>query len=140
MVYSPAGKEGKTRSTAGQYISTGDGKSLGLRRGTYKKNQESSPCKGIGTVGDLSSDFALALSAEMLWTALYVSAPVLGFSMLIGLLISMFQVVTQIQETTLTFVPKILVVGITLLVFGSWMLGMIVSFASTVIGNIPMYF
>jgi flagellar biosynthesis protein FliQ len=76
----------------------------------------------------------------MLWTALYVSAPVLGFSMLIGLLISMFQVVTQIQETTLTFVPKILVVGITLLVFGSWMLGMIVSFASTVIGNIPMYF
>jgi flagellar biosynthesis protein FliQ len=91
-------------------------------------------------VGDLTSDLALALSAEMLWTALYVSAPILGFSMLIGLLISMFQVVTQIQETSLTFIPKILVVGLTLLVFGSWMLGMIVQFASTVIGNIPLYF
>lgn len=91
-------------------------------------------------MGDLTSDLALALSAEMLWTVLYVTAPVLGFSMLIGLLISMFQVVTQIQETSLTFIPKILVVGITLLVFGSWMLGLIVQFASTAIGNIPLYF
>jgi flagellar biosynthesis protein FliQ len=91
-------------------------------------------------VGDLTSDLALALSAEMLWTVLYVAGPVLGFSMLVGILISMFQVVTQIQETTLTFIPKILVVGLTLLVFGSWMLGLIVQFASTVIGNIPLYF
>jgi flagellar biosynthesis protein FliQ len=91
-------------------------------------------------VGDLGSDLALALSAEMLWTALYVSAPVLGFSMLVGVLISMLQVVTQIQETTLTFVPKILTVGLTLLLFGGWMLGTVVQFASTVIGNIPAYF
>lgn len=91
-------------------------------------------------MGDLSSDLALALSAEMLWTALFVTAPVLGFSMLVGLIISMLQVVTQIQEATLTFVPKILTVGITLLVFGAWMLSTVVQFASTVIGNIPSYF
>lgn len=91
-------------------------------------------------MGDLGSDLALALSAEMLWTALYVSAPVLGFSMLVGVLISMLQVVTQIQETTLTFVPKILTVGLVLLLFGGWMLGTVVQFASTVIGNIPAYF
>ena len=91
-------------------------------------------------MGDLGSDLALALSADMLWTALYVSAPVLGFSMLVGVLISMLQVVTQIQETTLTFVPKIITVGLTLLIFGAWMLSAIVQFASTVIGNIPGYF
>ena len=91
-------------------------------------------------MGDLGSDLALALSADMLWTALYVSAPVLGFSMLVGVLISMLQVVTQIQETTLTFVPKIITVGLTLLIFGAWMLSTIVQFASTVIGNIPGYF
>ena len=95
---------------------------------------------GVGDVGDLSSDLALALSGQMLWTALYVAAPVLGFSMLVGVLISMLQVVTQIQEATLTFVPKILTVGLTLLLFGAWMLSTIVQFASTVIGNIPAYF
>jgi flagellar biosynthesis protein FliQ len=91
-------------------------------------------------VGDLSSDLALALSAEMLWTALFVCAPVLGFSMLVGVVISMLQVVTQIQEATLTFVPKILTVGVVLLLFGAWMLNTVVQFASTVIGNIPSYF
>ena len=91
-------------------------------------------------MGDLSSDLALALSAEMLWTAIYVCGPVLGISMLVGLAVSIFQVVTQIQEATLTFVPKIAAVGFTLLAFGAWMLSLIVQFASTVIGNIPAYF
>jgi len=91
-------------------------------------------------MGDLSSELALALSAEMLWTAIYVSAPVLGFSMLVGLLVSMLQVVTQIQEVSLTFIPKIITVAVVLFVFGAWMLGAIVRFASTLIGNIPLYF
>lgn len=91
-------------------------------------------------MGDLTNDLALALSTEMLWTALYVCGPVLGVSLLVGLLISVFQVVTQIQEATLTFVPKIAAVGFTLLVLGGWMLSTIVQFASTVIGNIPLYF
>lgn len=91
-------------------------------------------------MGELSADLALALSADMLWTAIYVSAPILGFSMLVGLLVSMLQVVTQIQEVSLTFIPKILVVVATLLLFGSWMLATLTRFASTVIGNIPQYF
>lgn len=91
-------------------------------------------------MGDLGSDLALALSAEMLWTALYVASPILGFSMLVGLLISMLQVVTQIQEVSLTFIPKILTVGVVLFLFGAWMLDTVVAFASTVIGNIPVYF
>lgn len=88
----------------------------------------------------MTSDFALALSSEMLWTAILVAAPVLGLSMLVGLLISILQVVTQIQEMSLTFIPKILTVAITLIVFGPWMLNKLLYFSSTVIGNIPLYF
>jgi flagellar biosynthesis protein FliQ len=91
-------------------------------------------------MGDLSSDLALALANEMLWTAVIISLPVLGLSMLVGLLISIFQVVTQIQEMSLTFVPKILTVALSLAVFGSWMLMTLVEFARSVISNIPAYF
>ena len=88
----------------------------------------------------MTSDFAMALSAEMLWTAIFIGAPVLGLAMLVGLLVSILQVVTQIQEISLTFVPKILTVAITLLIFGPWMLAKLVQFASSTIGNIPAYF
>lgn len=88
----------------------------------------------------MTPDLALALSNEMLWTAIKVCAPVLGLSMLVGLLISVLQVVTQIQEMSLTFIPKIFTVAITLIVFGPWMLRTIMSFASTTISNIPQYF
>jgi len=51
----------------------------------------------------MTSDFALFLANDMLWTAMKIVAPVLGLTMAVGLLISMFQVVTQLQEMTLTF-------------------------------------
>lgn len=88
----------------------------------------------------VTPDLALALSREMLWTAVFLAAPVLGLSMLVGLLVSIFQVVTQIQEMSLTFVPKILTVALTLIAFGPWMMATLVRFARTVIGNIPIYF
>ena len=58
-------------------------------------------------MGDLGRELALALASDTLWTALLVGAPVLVLSMFVGLLISIFQVVTQIQEASLSFVPKI---------------------------------
>ncbi|WP_235615370.1 flagellar biosynthetic protein FliQ [Candidatus Thiodiazotropha endoloripes] len=88
----------------------------------------------------LTSDLALALTNEMLWAAILIATPVLGLSMLVGLLISIFQVVTQIQEMSLTFVPKILVVAVSLIVFGPWMLQILLRFASSSIANIPSYF
>lgn len=88
----------------------------------------------------MTNDLAIALIDEMLWTALLISSPVLGLSMLVGLLISIFQVVTQIQEMSLTFVPKVLTVALTLVVFGSWMLSTLLEFSRTVIGNVPQYF
>jgi flagellar biosynthetic protein FliQ len=88
----------------------------------------------------MNTDFAIALTREMLWNAILISAPVLGLSMLAGLLISIFQVVTQIQEMSLTFVPKIFVAALTLIAFGPWMLARLMHFAKTVIGKMPLYF
>jgi len=83
---------------------------------------------------------ALQLMGEMLIAALLIGAPILGFSMLVGLLISILQVVTQIQEMSLTFIPKIIAVVVTMFVFGPWMLKKLLTFSSTVIGGIPGYF
>ncbi len=88
----------------------------------------------------MNQDLAVALSNDMLLTALTLSMPILGVALGVGLLISIFQVVTQIQEMTLTFVPKILAVGAVLLVFGHWMLTTLVNYATALISNIPSYF
>lgn len=88
----------------------------------------------------MTGDFALQLLAQLLWTAVLISAPILGLIMVTGLVISILQVVTQVQEMSLTFVPKILVVAIALVAFGPWMLKQLIQFASSSIQNIPLYF
>ena len=88
----------------------------------------------------MSSDFALMLTNDMLWTAITISAPVLGFSLLVGLIISIFQVVTQVQEMSLTFVPKLLTVALTIIVLGPWMLTTLLTYATSLISNAPRYF
>ena len=62
------------------------------------------------------------LAREALVTVLLVSGPILGLGLLVGLLVSIFQATTQIQEQTLTFIPKIVVVLISIIIFGPWML------------------
>ena len=69
----------------------------------------------------------LSLTQNVLILILILSAPVLIISMVVGLLISVFQAVTQIQEATLTFVPKIIVGIITLIVLMPWMLNLFIS-------------
>ena len=88
----------------------------------------------------MSADFAIALTREMLWTALWIAAPILLISMLVGVLISIFQVVTQIQEMSLTFVPKVLAVVLTLIIFGPWMITVFIRFAKAVIADTPKFF
>lgn len=88
----------------------------------------------------MTADLALQLMGEMIMAALLIGAPILGFSMLIGLLISIIQVVTQIQEMSLTFIPKIITVAVTMVVFGPWMLKKLLAFSTSVIANIPAYF
>lgn len=88
----------------------------------------------------MTSDFALQLMNEMLWAAVLISAPVLGLTMLVGLLVSLIQVVTQIQEASLSFIPKIIAVVIVMVLFGPWMLKKLLQFSTGVIADIPMYF
>ncbi len=85
----------------------------------------------------MSYEFVIGFGRQAIETMLLVSLPVLGLSMAIGLIISVFQSVTQIQEMTITFVPKVFVTFLTLLIFGSWMLGKLVGFLREVILNIP---
>lgn len=77
----------------------------------------------------MDSDFAMRLLADTLIAAVKVAAPFLIATLVIGLLISILQVVTQIQEMTLTFVPKLIVVGVVCLLLGSWMLSVVVELA-----------
>ncbi len=77
----------------------------------------------------MDSDFAMRLMTDALLTAVKVSAPFLIAALVIGLLISILQVVTQVQEMTLTFVPKLIVVGLVCVFLGSWMLAVLIEFA-----------
>lgn len=88
----------------------------------------------------MSADFAMMILSDMLWKAMVICAPVLGLTLLVGLLISVFQVVTQLQEMSLAFIPKLVVAALALVAFGGWMLGQLVSYARALIGNIPQYF
>jgi flagellar biosynthetic protein FliQ len=79
----------------------------------------------------------LSIAKEAIWTAILVSAPILGGSLLIGLLVSVLQATTQIQEQTLTFIPKIIVVFLVLVFFGPWMLNIMVGFTNNLFIGIP---
>lgn len=87
----------------------------------------------------MTSDLALKLSQEMLWTAALVAGPIVGVSLIVGLIVSIFQVVTQIQEMTLTFIPKMLAIFFVLVALGPWMLSSLVQFGVTLFTNIPVY-
>lgn len=87
----------------------------------------------------MTSDLAFGLSKQMLWTAVLVAGPVITATMVIGLIISILQVVTQIQEMTLTFIPKLIVVFVLIVALGPWMLSQLVEFATTIMTNIPDY-
>jgi len=88
----------------------------------------------------MTADLALNLGTQMIWTALKLAAPILFVAMAVGLVISVFQVITQIQEMSLTFVPKMVAVALTIIVLGPWMLSTVVQFSRGLIGNIPNYF
>jgi flagellar biosynthetic protein FliQ len=68
---------------------------------------------------------------------LMLSAPVLAFGLIVGLMVSIFQAVTQINEMTLAYIPKILAVFTALAIFGPWMLQMMLNFASNIFISLP---
>jgi flagellar biosynthetic protein FliQ len=82
---------------------------------------------------------ALGLGREAIFVALVVCAAPLLCGLVTGLVISIFQAVTQIQEQTLAFIPKILVVAVAMLLFGPFMLAMLTDFTARVFTNIPHF-
>lgn len=76
------------------------------------------------------------LAQKALMMVVYLSAPMLGLSLIVGLAISIFQATTQIQEQTLTFIPKILAVLGGILLFGSWMLRILIEYTQNIYMNI----
>lgn len=87
----------------------------------------------------MTPEFVISFAQEAIKVTILVSMPMLGFGLAVGLLIAIFQAVTQIQEMTLTFVPKILVVLAALLYFAGWMLEQLMQFTITIIEQIPFY-
>ena len=87
----------------------------------------------------MTPEFVLAFGKQAITLTILLSMPMLGLGLIAGLVISVFQAVTQIQEMTLTFVPKILAVFIGLLFAAPWMMEKLMAFTTNIITNIPMY-
>ncbi len=85
----------------------------------------------------MSIGFVTNLIGQAVLQVLMMAAPMLGLGLLVGLTISIFQATTSIQEQTLTFVPKVVVVLGSLVVFGSWMVSSMINFAMRIFGLIP---
>ncbi|HHV27249.1 flagellar biosynthesis protein FliQ [Anaerosalibacter bizertensis] len=81
----------------------------------------------------------LKIAQEAIRTILIVSAPMLGFSLIVGLVVSIFQAVTQIQEATLAFVPKIIAVLLSIIIFGPWILKVVTEFTTKLLTNVNLY-
>jgi flagellar biosynthesis protein FliQ len=84
----------------------------------------------------MDQNSVINIAQDALMIVLYVSAPMLGLSLIVGLAVSIFQATTQIQEQTLTFVPKLIAVALVGLVTGSWMLHTIISFTTRIFEQI----
>ena len=77
----------------------------------------------------MTPDLAIQIGRDALYMVMLVSAPMLGLGLIVGVVVSVFQATTQIQEQTLVFVPKILATFVAILVFGPWILGMMVDYS-----------
>jgi flagellar biosynthetic protein FliQ len=80
------------------------------------------------------------LGRESLWIAVLVAAPLLGVALGVGLLIGIFQAATSIQEMTLSFIPKLAVMVLALVIFGGWQIAVMVDFFQRIFERIPTLF
>lgn len=92
--------------------------------------------KGSGYVTETQ---VISVGKEAIQTVLLVAGPVLLMGMLVGLLVSLFQATTQIQEQTLSFIPKIVAVLVGLIIFGPWMLSNLINFTTNLLDNINAF-
>lgn len=88
-------------------------------------------------VSAMTDTVVLELLRQTFWVALKIGGPILATALVIGVLIGLFQAITQIQEMTLTFVPKAVAIAAIVLFFGSWMMESLVIFAVELFDRIP---
>ena len=81
----------------------------------------------------MTQDMAIQVGREALFMVMLVSAPMLGLGLIVGVIVSIFQATTQIQEQTLVFVPKIIATFVAILLFGPWILGMLVDYTREIL-------
>ncbi|SDW27341.1 flagellar biosynthesis protein FliQ [Paenibacillus sp. CF384] len=87
----------------------------------------------------MSTEFIIALAGQAVYTVLKASAPMLLIGLVVGLIVSIFQATTQIQEQTLAFVPKVAAVLLSILLFGPWILNTLVDFTYNLLNNLYKY-
>lgn len=85
----------------------------------------------------MGADQAVELMRQLLWSSLVVAGPVLIAALAVGLLVSVFQVATQLQEMTLSYIPKLAAAALVMLLLGPWMIAQITQFAIRMIKLIP---
>ena len=85
----------------------------------------------------MNIDAVMEIGRQAMMMAMILTVPLLGMSLLVGLVIAIFQAATSINEMTLTFVPKLMVIGLVLTLAGHWMLGQLVDYTTRLIESIP---
>lgn len=87
----------------------------------------------------MSSETVISIARQGIYTILMVSGPLLLIALVVGLIISIFQATTQIQEQTLAFVPKIIAVLVGIVIFGPWMLSRMLSYTTEIFSNLTRF-
>ncbi len=85
----------------------------------------------------MTPETVTTIGQQALWVTILLAAPMLLSALAVGLLVGMFQAATQINEMTLSFIPKLMVLALTLVIAGPWMLGVIVNYTRSMMQNIP---
>lgn len=84
----------------------------------------------------MTPESVIAIAEESIWTVIMISGPLLLIALVVGLIVSIFQATTQIQEQTLAFIPKIVAVLLGIVVFGPWMLSHMLSYTNNIFNNL----
>ena len=88
----------------------------------------------------LDSALVVDLGRQALWMTMLMSAPILGIGLVVGLTVGVFQAATSINEQTLSFIPKLVAMGVTLALAGGWMINTMVDYTRVLFGRIPTLF
>ncbi|WP_428908651.1 flagellar biosynthesis protein FliQ [Niallia sp. Krafla_26] len=87
----------------------------------------------------MTPETIIAIAEDGIWMVLLLSGPLLIIALVVGLIVSIFQATTQIQEQTLAFIPKIVAVLLGIVIFGPWMLSHMLSYTSDIFSNLIRY-